>query len=134
MHPIGGPPDLERGAQGVYDPVRDRLVVYGISSSNTSQVWALNLAGDYWTNITPAGDGPGHADGHRLIYDARRDRLVVFGGNVHVLRLTFLTNDVWYLPIAPDSVWTRVDRPAAAPAPAPREEGERVYDRCATVC
>ena len=128
VHPVGGPPDLERGAQGVYDPSRNRLVVYGISASNTSSVWALSLAGDYWTNITPTGGGPGHEYGQTVIYDARRDRLVVFGGFQHVLGLSFLSNDVWYLPLAADSVWTRVDRPASAPAPEPRSYATAVCD------
>jgi hypothetical protein len=80
----------------IYDPARDRMVVFGggdFSSSN--DVWALSLVGTTaWAALTPAGPPPPERHRHTAIYDPGRDRMVIFGGqggNNNVL------NDVWAL-------------------------------------
>ena len=47
------------GHSAIYDPVRDRMVVFGgsaVRASNFNDVWALSLAGTpAWTQLTPIG-------------------------------------------------------------------------------
>ncbi len=67
----------------IYDPVRDRMVVFGGTNGPTTfgDVWALSL-GDTaaWTQLSPAGAGPGARSTLSAIYDAPRDRIVFYGG------------------------------------------------------
>ena len=58
----GPGPSARWGAHAVYDPVADRLVVFGGSTgtgSTTNDVWALDLSGPpTWHELTPAGPAP----------------------------------------------------------------------------
>src|SRR5207237_543716 len=77
-------------ASAIYDPVRDRIVIFGGFSSvggnagpPTNDVWALELGvanAPHWTPLTPAGTPPPARIRHRAIYDPVRDRMVVFSG------------------------------------------------------
>jgi hypothetical protein len=78
----------------VYDPVRDRMVVFGGHGDFPflNDVWALSLAGSpAWSELAPAGIPPSARDGHTASYDPVRDRMVVFGSSLDKL------NDVWAL-------------------------------------
>ena len=74
------------GHSAIYDPVRDRMVVFGGYSGTgytyfLNDVWVLSLAGmPAWTQLTPTGTPPSARYGHSAIYDPVRDRMVVFGG------------------------------------------------------
>src|SRR5207247_9698816 len=65
----------------IYDPVRDRMVVFG-GYDNVSifgDVIALSLGeGPAWSSLTPVNGGPRYQ--HSAIYDPVRDRMLVFGG------------------------------------------------------
>jgi hypothetical protein len=119
LSPAGTPPnDVGGGASAIYDPVRDRtLVFYG------SSVWALSL-GDApaWTQLTPAGTPPSVRRDHSAIYDPLRDRMLVFGGTNGSTPL----NDVWELSLADPPAWTQLS-PGATP-PAARAAHSAVYD------
>src|SRR5262249_50616094 len=84
------------GSSAIYDPVRDRMVVFGGQAQGNlylNDVWALSLAGTpAWTALTPTGTPPSGRTGHTAIYDPVRDRMVVFGGAVGDNQ--FL-NEVW---------------------------------------
>ena len=83
LTPAGGPPSARLYHTAIYDPVRDRMVVFGGNDyfGYFNDVWALSLAGSpAWSEITPAGGPPPARAGHTAIYDAARDRMVVFGG------------------------------------------------------
>lgn len=63
----------------IFDPIRDRLIVFG--GYNSNETWELRLAGSPgWDRLSPGGDTPGPRQGHSVIYDPRRDRMIVFGG------------------------------------------------------
>jgi hypothetical protein len=85
----GGPgPEGRRSQVTVYDPVRDRIIVFagigyechfpwGCRPKVLSDLWELRLeAPPSWRRLEPSGEGPG--SGQFLgVYDERRDRLVV---------------------------------------------------------
>jgi hypothetical protein len=103
LTPTGAPPSARCSHSAIYDPLRDRMVVFGGSYKNDA--WALSLAGTpAWTQLTPTGTPPSVRWGHSAIYDPVRDRMVVFGG--YVLSGQEL-NDVWALSLAGTPAWTQ---------------------------
>ena len=89
------PPSARSQYTAIYDPVRDRMVVFGGSDgSYRNDVWALSLAGSpAWSALAPAGSLPPARRGHTAFYDPVRDRMVVFGGSGGNSN----RNDVWAL-------------------------------------
>ena len=85
LNPTGDAPIPRKGQSAIYDPVRDRMVIYG-GNKNTfpftaDDVWALNLSGPpTWTEIVVAGPKPPPRSNHTAVYDLAQDRLVLFGG------------------------------------------------------
>ncbi|HEY3216898.1 MAG TPA: kelch repeat-containing protein, partial [Candidatus Eisenbacteria bacterium] len=83
----------------VYDPVRDRLLIFGgISGTGdfTNDVWALSLGGTpTLTQVTTSGTPPPARQETAAIYDPGRDRLVIFSGHGSSGEL----NDVWALSL-----------------------------------
>jgi hypothetical protein len=108
----------------VYDPVRDRIVVFGGSRPGvgfTNQVWALSLAGaPTWSELTPAGVLPTARWEHTAIYDPVRDRMVVQGGFGAGTTLS----DAWELRFSPSEQWNQLN----ANSPLARDLHVGVYD------
>src|SRR5689334_17205884 len=78
------PPSARVRHSAIYDPVRNRMVVFGGLSGSTAQndVWELTLSGTpAWHQIVPAGVSPGARSGHAAVYDPVRDRMIVYGGS-----------------------------------------------------
>jgi hypothetical protein len=94
LGPAGFPPSARYGHTAIYDPVRDRMVVFGgFDRSSRDDPWALSLGGSpTWRALAPVGTPPSARYGHTAIYDPVRDRMVVFGGNDGGSR-----DDVWAL-------------------------------------
>jgi hypothetical protein len=88
LAPLGTLPTARRTLTSVYDPLRDRLVIFGGWDSQSNDVssflgdaWALSLSGDLtWTALSPAGTHPVGRDGMAAAYDPVADRMVVYGG------------------------------------------------------
>jgi galactose oxidase-like protein len=123
LSPAGTSPAARLGHTAIYDPVRDRMVVFGGQGiRQLNDVWALSLAGiPAWSAIAPAGRLPSSRDGHSAIYDPVRDRMVVFGGQHRNNR-----KDVWELSLAATPVWSEI-----APSgrlPKPRSQHSAIYD------
>lgn len=122
--PSGTPPAGRFSHTAVYDPVRDRMVVFGGTDSlgRFSDVWALTLnESPEWVDITPEGAGPSARLGHSAIYDPGSDAMVMFGGSD-----TTLVNDLWSLSLAGDPVWSELT-PAGTP-PEARGWHSVIYD------
>jgi len=77
-----GAPSL-RDAAHVFDPVRNRWVMFGGASffQESNATYALSLAGAAaWSTLAPTGTVPSAREGVVAIRDSKRDRLVIFGG------------------------------------------------------
>ena len=124
MLPAGTPPAPTFGHSAIYDPVRDRMVVFGGDENDVPNgIWELSLAGDpTWSLLTPAGALPAGLEYQTAIYDPVRDRLIVFGGTDGTSRHA----ELWALPLADPSAWSALA--ASGVAPAARERHAAVYD------
>jgi hypothetical protein len=124
LTPAGSPPSARYGHTAIYDPVRDRMVVFGGNGPGLlNDVWALSLAGSpAWSALTTAGSAPSARGGHTAIYDPVRDRMVVFGGYDNISRI----NDVWALSLAGSPAWSAL-APTGSP-PAGRYAHTAIYD------
>jgi hypothetical protein len=107
----------------VYDPVRDRMVIFG---GGKKEVWALSLGEELeWTKLAPTGKSAPALEGHSAVYDPKHDRMLVFGGVAGnyspLMKLsgnppTKTWNQVWALSLSDPPVWTELelkgDRPS----------------------
>lgn len=119
----GTPPSARYQATAIYDPVRDRMLVFGgFDGGHLQDVWALSLSGTpTWTLLSPISTAPAPRSGHVAIHDPVRDRMFVFGGYDG----TYM-NDLWALELGGAGEWVQIV-PSGAP-PAPRSESAACYD------
>jgi hypothetical protein len=121
LTPSGTPP-LGRSRHGaIYDPLRDRMVMFGGSSLIApyyqNDAWALSLSGPpAWTPLSPTGTPPLRRQGLSAVLDPARDRMLVFGGGSDLMPT--LSNDVWALNLAGGTAWDSIE---VAPGPAGRQ-------------
>jgi hypothetical protein len=122
--PQGTPPDARVLSGMVYDPSRDRVVVFGGSWYNDT--WVLRFSGPgapAWEPLAVAGTSPSRY-GMVSIYDPLRDRVVMFGGYSQSTSAHY--NDVWELTFSGTPTWHPLSIPP--PLPVPRELCSGVYD------
>ena len=119
-------PPVRATHTAIYDPVRDRMMVYGgTSADGPGGVWALDLANTpAWSELTPEGAGPGTRSGARAIYDPAGDRMLVFGG--YVWESDTLGSDVWALSLSGVPTWTLLS--TRGTPPNRRTEAAAIYD------
>jgi len=122
--PAGETPIGRGVASLVYDPTRDRMVMFGgFHEGAHNDVWALSLAGTpTWTRLYPSGTSPHGRGFHTGIFDAPRDRMVIFGGQSE----TGFLNDVWALSFSPEPAW--IELQPAGPLPPVRSGQCGGYD------
>ncbi len=128
--PYGTPPQPRQSAGMVYDPIRDRMIVFGGKGGGPSDflndTWELSLSDPpTWTQLSPAGAVPPLRHGHTMVYDSAHDRALVFGGVVRG-GASGQANDVWALSLSGTPTWTQVD--PAGLRPSPRWLHVAVYD------
>lgn len=87
LSPEGNPPIARRTMAAVFDPVRDRMVIYGGWDGTPSlnaflhDTWALSLdETPQWNELLPDGTMPTQRDAVTAAYDPGNDRMVFFGG------------------------------------------------------
>lgn len=88
LAPQGDRPGARRSGASVYDPLRDRMVIYGgfdampWSDQFLGDAWALDFTADppAWTALNPSGPTPVGRDGVPAAYDPLHDRMIVYGG------------------------------------------------------
>jgi hypothetical protein len=112
--PPGPKPVARNGAAAVYDPVRERMVVYGgwSGTSYLGDVWALALSGlPSWTALAPSGTAPSPRRETAAVYDPAGDRMVVFGGFANNVYL----RQCWALALGDAPAWTALAPAGEAP-------------------
>jgi Kelch motif protein/galactose oxidase-like protein len=127
----GQAPTAGTGA-AIYDPVRDRLLVYA------SGVWALpfGVAGALqWQQISSPSDTvhvrTPRAQRAVVAYDSRRDRMVVFGGgsSTPIDLEVYTVNSCAALDLNGPPVWNPLSPDPRNPAlPTPRAAASGIYD------
>jgi len=92
---LASPPPARQASAAIYDPVADRVVVFGGYDGNTlfDDAWALSLASTAWSKLLPGGTVPTSRTGSSAIYDPLSDRMLVFGGRT----LAGSSNETWGL-------------------------------------
>jgi galactose oxidase-like protein/Kelch motif protein len=121
LAPEGSPPLARAGHTAIYDPVRDRMIVFGGTlydghrTTDFNDVWALSLAGSpAWSAIAPTGRPPDARSAHTAIYDPVRDRMIVFA-----------KRKVWELTLAGSPAWSVIAPAGRAPKGFP---SAAIYD------
>ena len=101
----------------IYDPINDRMIVYGGTGSSGffGDVWALTLAGTpTWTQLPTLGTTPTARYNHTAVYDAVRQRMLIYGGG---LGPSYTPGaDVWALSLAGTPTWSQLPVGGTAPA------------------
>ena len=134
---IGPAPRSRGGARLIYDPLRDRIVIYSGNYESTrfdpgvlGDTWALNLSGvPAWTQLP---NGPVPRSGASAIYDAARDRMVIFGGNHATCSPScppsypMALDDIWALYLDGSNGWLELGPPG--PKPSKRYSHAAIYD------
>lgn len=127
LTPSGTPPAARQMHTAIYDPVGDRMVVYGGRNGSTyyEDVWALSLGETpAWTQLAPGGTPAGQRCGHTAIYDPLRERMIVFAGGL--LSASNEVNDVWTLSLGAAPEWTELA--PAGELPLRRRLHVAIYD------
>jgi hypothetical protein len=98
-------PSLRTSETGVYDPARNRMVIFGGSlyvspGGFLNETWRLDHANGQggtpqWSQLNPAGALPPARGALPSIYNPASDRMIVFGGVSWFPVITY--NDVWVL-------------------------------------
>ena len=108
------PPSGRQDVLSAYDPVHDRLLVFGgNSTSNPSfttpfgELWSLDFATWTWQLLLPSAGGPGFRYQSSIVYDSTRNRILLFGG-ARQSNGTEALADVWSLSVAPGSTWQAI--------------------------
>jgi hypothetical protein len=98
LHPNGTPPSPRRSHTAIYDPVGDRVIVYGGYDENylrRGDVWALNLAGEpSWQLLISSTTPPLGRSGHVAVYDPENRRMIMYGGFIGTGQYS---SEVWAL-------------------------------------
>ncbi len=129
---LGTPPSARAGHTAIYDPVRDRVLVFGgyVSGLYGNDVWSLSLTGPpTWSQLSPSGAPPLGRASHTAIYDPGQDRMIVFGGVYQTGNPTYAKvwlGDVWALTLGGSTAWTELS-PSGVP-PHARSDHTALYD------
>ena len=111
--PAGTPPAGRLRFTTIYDPIRDRVLMFGghlggTSSNQTNTVWELSLSGSpAWTQLWPTGTLPSARYAHVAVYDPVRDRMIIHGGSIAIFPEDILS-DSWGLMLNPSPAWAQI--------------------------
>jgi hypothetical protein len=95
---VDGPkPAARLGHTLVLDSMRRRLILFGGQASGFfSDVWAFDIAGGSWRQLSADNAGPTRRYGHSAIYEMGRDRIVISHGFTNSGRF----DDTWAFSLA----------------------------------
>lgn len=123
-------PPARSGHSTIYDPIHDRVIMFGGATGSyptryLSEVWALSLASNTWSELIPDGEAPPGREGHGAVYDPVGRRMVVFGGHYEA-EVRGFWNDTWALSLGDTLVWSQIL--PAGPLPGARSAFGAVFD------
>jgi hypothetical protein len=114
-----GGPGPRLGCSATYDPVRDRLLVFGGNEGEgfagpfRSDLWALSLDGPpRWDLLLPDLAGPPGLADHVAVYDPSDDRLLVYGGGQG---FSYFSGDIWEVSLAGVPKWRLIEPSGVRP-------------------
>jgi len=89
----GSAPTGRRNASAVYDPVDNRMVIYGgLGATYLADIWAFDLDTESWSDLTPAsGPAPAARLTPASVYDPDGHRMIMWSGQGPGV----FFNDVW---------------------------------------
>lgn len=106
----------------IYDPVGDRMVIFGgaLINGQADDVWVLSLPGaPSWSQLLPGGQPPGPLSGHSATYDPIRNRMIIIGGRI----FPWNWGGAWALSLAGTPSWESLGWPCYA-----RADHSAIYD------
>lgn len=81
LGPFATEPEPRYGNAAIYDPLRDRMIIFGgigPSDAPLDDLWSLDLSGATgWTRLSPSGAPPGPQGFSSAIYDPIQDRMLL---------------------------------------------------------
>lgn len=115
LHPLGTPPSARLGHSAIYDPIGDRMIVFGgmdASGRFLEDIWALSLGSDpRWEELSaPAGPPPRAY--HLAAYDPASHRMLMFSGRNSPYASI---HDTWALELEGEPRWRRVAQAGTQP-------------------
>ncbi len=130
-------PGARREFTAIYDKANQRYVIFAGADRHApdlgslhDEIYSLSLGGSpAWSQIVPAGSGPGRRHSPQWGYDPARNRMLVFGGyGFHYTSSDEpeYLNDIWELALDGTPTWTELT--PSGTAPSGRLAGAAVYD------
>ncbi|HKQ75033.1 MAG TPA: hypothetical protein VJ810_15160 [Blastocatellia bacterium] len=112
--PAGAPPSVRKGHSAIYDPINNRMIVFGgrvwnqTAQTDTAlgDLWQLSNANGLggvpaWSQLTQSGAPPGPRFYHTAAFDQANQRMIVLGGRDST---DTPSNRVWALVLNQSSV------------------------------
>jgi hypothetical protein len=126
LAPTGAPPTPRYGFGTAYDPIRNRMVVFGgfAVGGHRGDLWTLSLTDTpAWARVATLDSLEGRVY-PLTIWDPGRDRIVVYGGsnNFH------FWDQCASIPLIAPLRWTRFLPPSPPSVPGPRSGSAVVHD------
>lgn len=97
------PPSARADFTAVYDPKRDRIVIFGGRTGVSpgykvdQELWVYEVRRRTFRKLRPGGRLPVARDGAAAIWDEANDRMVMFGGNQSSFQGFNVRQDTWEL-------------------------------------
>ena len=120
--PLGVAPGRRFSGSAAYDPIGDRLLLFGgaepvrATPYNTTryldELWSLTLGPPpTWSRLNPKGPGPSAREGAAMAVDVAGGRGILFGGGGDSTH----PRDTWSLDLRGPLEWSLIDSSAGAP-------------------
>jgi len=127
--PAAGDPSARMAAAMIYDPVGDRMVMFGGAvgpngSTSIDELWQRTESDGTWSPLAAGGTPPPPLMDAAAVYDPVRRRMVVFGGRTGWQ--SGYQNATWALSLDGVPTWTAL-APTGTP-PNPRFGAVLTYD------